>query len=384
MSAEVYINRTSLFLPGESVDNDDIEAMLGEVAGRRSRSKNIVLRNNGIQARHYVLDPETRRSRYSNARVTAEAVKGFVDSEFSLADIDCLSCGTSSPDQLMPSHGVMVHGELREVGLCEVMAASGICMSGITALKYGWLSVRTGEHRNVVATGSEVASTFMQSKNFEPELQARIKALEARPEIAFDREFLRWMLSDGAGAVLMQDHLAGPGLSLRLDWIESLSFAYRMETCMYAGAEKEPDGTLRGWREFSDLEAAVRSSVFTVKQDVKLLHENITRIAVEEGLSEVRRRRDLEAIDVDWFLPHMSSEYFRQPIAESLERIGFAIPGERWFTNLQTTGNIGSASWYAILDGLVDSGKLSSGERLLCMVPESGRFSVAYLHLTVV
>jgi 3-oxoacyl-[acyl-carrier-protein] synthase-3 len=80
----------------------------------------------------------------------------------------------------------------------------------------------------------------------------------------------------------------------------------------------------------------------------------------------------------------MSSEYFRQPIARSLEKIGFGIPQDRWFTNLTTCGNTGSASMYVMLDELVRSDRLKRGEHLLCFIPESGRFTSAYLHLTVV
>jgi 3-oxoacyl-[acyl-carrier-protein] synthase-3 len=80
----------------------------------------------------------------------------------------------------------------------------------------------------------------------------------------------------------------------------------------------------------------------------------------------------------------MSSEYFRQPIASGLAKIGLPIPPERWFTNLTARGNTGSASLYVMLDELVRSGRLRRGERMLCFVPESGRFTSAFLHLTVV
>jgi 3-oxoacyl-[acyl-carrier-protein] synthase III len=36
------------------------------------------------------------------------------------------------------------------------------------------------------------------------------------------------------------------------------------------------------------------------------------------------------------------------------------------------------------LDELFNAGSLRSGQRLLCYVPESGRFSSAFMHLTVV
>jgi 3-oxoacyl-[acyl-carrier-protein] synthase-3 len=63
---------------------------------------------------------------------------------------------------------------------------------------------------------------------------------------------------------------------------------------------------------------------------------------------------------------------------------GFGIPQEKWFTNLTWKGNTGSASIYIILEELVSSGRAKRGDRVLCFVPESSRFSFALLHLTVV
>ncbi len=67
-----------------------------------------------------------------------------------------------------------------------------------------------------------------------------------------------------------------------------------------------------------------------------------------------------------------------------MEGIGFRIPFEKWFTNLAYKGNTGSASIYVIMEELFQSGQLKSGQKLLCFIPESGRFSVAYVLLTVV
>jgi 3-oxoacyl-[acyl-carrier-protein] synthase-3 len=67
-----------------------------------------------------------------------------------------------------------------------------------------------------------------------------------------------------------------------------------------------------------------------------------------------------------------------------MDAIGFAIPAERWFTNLTRKGNTGSASIFVILEELFHSERLKEGQKLLCFIPESGRFSIAYLMLTVV
>jgi 3-oxoacyl-[acyl-carrier-protein] synthase-3 len=67
-----------------------------------------------------------------------------------------------------------------------------------------------------------------------------------------------------------------------------------------------------------------------------------------------------------------------------LQDINFSIPLNRWFTNLADKGNTGSASFYIMLEELFASGRLKKGDRILGMIPESGRFSVGWILLAVV
>jgi 3-oxoacyl-[acyl-carrier-protein] synthase-3 len=384
--AEAFITATAVALPNAPVDNDAVESVLGLIGGQPSRARCIVLRQNGIKTRYYAIDPGTGRSTHTNASLTAEAVRALGESGFALDDMRCLVAGTSLPDQLMPGHGVMVHGELGKFAgapACEVVSTAGICLAGLTALKYAWLAVRSGDAANAVATGSELCYDVLRAEHFAAENAARVDALEARPWIAFEKDFLRWMLSDGAGAFLVEPHARPGRLNLRIDWIDVSSAAHRLPACMYAGGERDADGALTGWAKFSPREWAEKS-IFAIKQDVKLLDSQVVEATLENPLREIVARRGLKADDIDWFLPHMSSYYFRQPIADGLARAGLPIPFERWFTNLESCGNTGSASMYIMVDALRRSGRLAVGQRLLCFVPESGRFSGGFMHLTVV
>lgn len=380
MAKPVYINRISACLPHDPVGNEQMEARLGQVGERPSRARSIVLRSNGIRQRHYVIDPATGEPSMTNAQLSAAAIRGLASAD-ELQNIQSLVASTSSPDQTMPGHAVMVHGELGNPP-CEVVTTAGICLCGVSALKYAWLNVASGESRNAVACGSEVASVLMQARNFSAEVEGIDEELERRPELAFEKDFLRWMLSDGAGAVWLEDRPNPEGLSLRIDWIDILSFADRFPACMYGGAEMQGE-QLVGWSRM-EAEERSRRSVMAIKQNVKLLNENIVKVTVEETLQRIRHRREMRAEDIDWFLPHYSSEFFRDRLAEGLARVDFAIPQERWFTNLTRKGNTGAASFFIMLDELFHSGELKVGQRLLGYVPESGRFSSAFLHMTVV
>jgi hypothetical protein len=129
------------------------------------------------------------------------------------------------------------------------------------------------------------------------------------------------------------------------------------------GAEKQSSGSLRGWMSYPGHEREA-TSIFALKQDVRLLNEAVVEYTLEKPLQRLIAQRKLVARDIDWFLPHMSSEFFRPKVAQALERIGLPLPKERWFTNLAWTGNTGSAAIYIMLDELLRSGQVKPGQRL--------------------
>lgn len=377
----VYITRTSKFLPNEPVASDDMEKYLGYINGKPSKSKSIVLRNNGIKTRYYALTTEGKPT-HTNAQMTALAVKElFKENPEEIKEIDLLSCGTSSPDQMMPSHGVMTHGWLPEAQAIEVVSPSGVCCAGMHSLKYAYMAVKTGDAKLAVATGSERFSGLLVSDVFEEEAQ-KLKELTENPFIAFQKEFLRWMLSDGASAFLLTDEPNKEGLSLEIDWIEGVSYANEMEACMYMGAEKQADGTLKGFMDYTP-EEIMTKSIFSVKQDINLLSDNIVALGGKK-IKEIFDRKGLVATDIDHFLPHISSNFFKSKIYDLVEIYGGGIPYEKWFMNLFTVGNVGAASVYLMIDELFNNGTLKKGEKILLLVPESSRFSYMYAMLTVV
>ncbi len=376
---DVYITKIAKFLPNDPVGNDQIEERLGMINGKPSRSKHIVLRSNKIKTRYFAVDKNGVVT-HNNAQLTEEAIRNLEDEGFSLEDAQLLSCGTSVPDHLLPSHAAMVHGLLKN-GNMEINSASGVCCSGMSALKYGYMAIRSGQVQKAICTGSERSSAMTKSDMFEQEV-AHLEELENNPIIAFDKDFLRWMLSDGAGAVLLENEPNGTGtISLKIEWIEGFSYAYEMEACMYAGGEKMEDGTLKPWSDYESGEWN-QKSVFAIKQDVKLLGANILEKAAD-SLKKAYAKHNLDPNDIDYFLPHISSYFFKKGFYDEMKKSGIEIPLEKWFLNLEKVGNMGAASIYIMLEELMNSGDLKKGDRILLFVPESSRFSYIHTYLTV-
>jgi 3-oxoacyl-[acyl-carrier-protein] synthase-3 len=374
---EVYITKAAKYLPNEAVSNDEMEAYLGLINDTASKARRIILRNNKITSRYYAVDKEGK-STHSNAELTKNAILPLFDENFTPQDLEVLSCGTSTPDIFLPSHAAMVHGLLKNKSV-ELNSSTGVCCAGMNSLKFGFLSIKSGNSKNAICTGSEKVSTWLNAQKYNHEAD-NLKSLEEQPIIAFKKDFLRWMLSDGAGAFLLENKPRGT-ISLKIEWMEAFSYAYELETCMYAGGDKLENGEIKGWSDYSP-EQWLNESVFSIKQDVKLLDEFILAKGAQ-SMKDAMDKNNIKSEDITYFIPHVSSNFFVEGLKKGLNEKGIGMSDDKWFMNLSRVGNVGSASIYLALEELMGSGNLKKGDKILLSVPESGRFSFAYAYLTV-
>ncbi|MCI0677846.1 MAG: iron-containing redox enzyme family protein [Actinobacteria bacterium] len=362
-----YITSVGAYLPGEPVGNDEIESYLG-VSNGSDRLRRRMLEANGIEKRHYAIDRDGRTVMLNEELAEAAIRAALQHRGMTARDIGMLATGTTQGDLPVPGFASMVHGRLGG-GPMEVLSAGGVCCSAIAALRAAEASVLLGRHKVAVAVGSELVSRTLRASRF--------------IDSSFDAAFLRYMLSDGAGAVVIEDKPRPDGLSLRIDWSHLVSHAHRFPVCMYAGSAT-PETVTAGstWQDQPTPAEAHLGGMLNLRQDTAIL-PNIVALGVEEYIGLVRDGRIVPR-DIDHLLVHYSSEYFRSDIVRLMSEAGLMIPEQRWFTNLRTKGNTGAASIYIMLEEAFNGGRFSAGDRILLMVPESGRFSVSFVHLTCV
>jgi 3-oxoacyl-[acyl-carrier-protein] synthase-3 len=253
----------------------------------------------------------------------------------------------------------------------ELHTAHGICSSGAMAIRAAVNTLRVGDQPNALVVVSELASRLFKHTRYE--------AAGGLANMDFDAEFLRWMLSDGAGAWLLEREPRGR--CLRVDWIRSYSHADSLPLCMSIGRPTDSADT-RSWQDYPTYAEAEAAGALLIRQDVRLL-DHIVKLGVdgtlrliEEGLLDIRK--------LDHLLCHYSSHHFRSRIFDMLQMCGAGVPDDKWFTNLYTKGNTGCASILIMLDDFLKEGRARPGQTILCVVPESGRFNMAYMQFTVV
>ncbi len=369
-----FINSIGKFLPGNAISNHEMEEYLGLVNNRPSKVKSRMLKSNGIQQRYYALD-KNQKTTHLNSQMAAYAVQDALEKlDFPANEIDLLCAATTWADLLVPGFASMVHGELPEFSPIELNTSMGVCCAGIGSLKYAASQIKLGEKRNAIAVASELPSRLFKHTNFEAETN-----IKAGKSLGFDSEFLRWMLSDGAGAFLIQNHPNSTGISLKVEWIEMVSHANAYPVCMYAGTNNET--AQKSWTDYSSYTEATQAGAINLRQNIRLL-DNVVKLGVEGWLKLIELGR-VKPDEIDWLLCHYSSHFFKGQIVELLNKAGCMIPEEKWFTNLYTRGNTGCASIYLMLEELFHSGNLKPGQKIFCFIPESGRFTTAYMLLTV-
>jgi len=379
----VFITAAGAFLPGERIGNDEMEAALGLVGGRASKFRARILKSNGIEGRHYALDKAGKQT-HLNQDLAALAIEDALRHRgLTARDISLLAVGTTIPDLLMPGFAPMVHGRLGGAPM-ETLSSAGICASSTAALKAAWLAVASGDHDVAVAAGSELSSAMMKSSRFEKESQVDERDGQVSSYSYFNADFLRWMLSDGAGAFVLEPKPSPHGCSLRIEWIKLTSYAHELDTCMYLGssnpARPAPGDT---WLSHANAADAEEAGMLVIRQDTKLLATGI----VETVGREAKRLFDAGLIvpeQIDHFIPHVSSYFFYDTLRVTMEKAGVPIAPEKWFTNLKTKGNTGSASIFIAIEEALNQGRFKPGDRILTMVPESGRFSVSFALYTCV
>lgn len=369
-----FITGTGAFLPGQKVGNDEMENHLGRIAGRDSLFGKKALRWNGVEGRHYAMAPDGSVS-HSNAQMCALAVKAALDrAGLDPGDLGMLSAATTQGDLLAPGHAAQVHAELGG-GPMEIASFQSVCGSSLMAAKAAWLSVRAGEHDAAAACAGEFSSRW-----FRPSFYEGTALVDAKGRVRAEADFLRFTLSDGAGAVVVESK-PRPG-ALKINLIDIVSLADRYDPCMWAGATVE-DRTdpLAFWAKAGP-RAASEAGAIALLQDFELL-KRVIRAWVGVYLEKVDCGRIVPA-EIDHCLVHYSAKSLRAEIVSLLEDTAGMIPQEKWFSVLREKGNVGSASIWLMLDGLMQSGQVKPGQKILCVVPESGRALVGFMVLEAV
>lgn len=364
----VYIQSAGYHLPGEPVDNEAMDDFIAPLNRISLRIKNKILAENGIKTRYYAID-KNGETKTSHTKLAANAIHDCLKrANATLNDVSLLAVGSSGSDALIPGFAAMVQGELGAPPM-ETLSSLGVCAAGISAIEFAAQSIELGAHQQALVASAEMPSRIFKKSRFAPRGYSS----------DFDAHFLRWMLSDGAGALLLTDKpAANKNVRIKINWIHQKSFAGDYPVCMQLGLTEDRSKSFLDFPSSSEAEAA---GALSLRQDIRLL-PHLFDVSIHEYVKLVHDGW-VTSNEIDHFLCHYSSARFIPVVEELLDKAGLTIPRERWYSNLATRGNTGSASIFIMLAEFLDTHEVKPGEKIFCFIPESGRMTAAYMLLEV-
>lgn len=364
----VYIEAASHYLPGEPINNQDMDKYIAPINRLSNRIKNKILSENGILSRHYAIDTDGN-THTSHVQMAARAINQCLqEAQVSLDNIGLLAMGSSGSDALMPGFATMLQGELGAPPM-QTLSSLGVCAAGVSAIEFAAQAIELDGHQNALVATAEMPSRMFKHTRFAPRGY----------KSDFDAHFLRWMLSDGAGAMLLTNTPSKrKPLRLKLNWIHQKSFSGDYPVCMQLGLTEDRSKSFLDFASSSEAEAA---GALSLRQDIRLL-PHLFDVSIHEYVKLVTKGW-VHSNEVDHFLCHYSSERFMPVVEDLLAKADLSIPRERWYSNLTTRGNTGSASIFIMLAEFLQTRTVKAGEKILCFIPESGRISAAYMLLEV-
>jgi 3-oxoacyl-[acyl-carrier-protein] synthase-3 len=271
----------------------------------------------GIKQRHKAAPDE-----YTSMFGTRAARQALERAGIAPEEIDLIVCATTTPDQIMPSTGVLIQAQLGAVNAAgmDILAACSGFIYGITMVES---MIKTGRIRYALVIGAEVLTKYVDYT---------------------DRSTCV-IFGDGAGAAVLGPVPEGEGIlatKIRSDG--------RYEEQLYCPAGGTKMGTTHE----------------TIDQGMhffKMKGNELFKVAVRSMAdisAEMIAAAGLTLDDIDVVIPHQANQRITDAVAERL-----GVDSEKVVSNIAQHGNTSAASIPIAMDECLQSGRIKKGDTVL-------------------
>jgi 3-oxoacyl-[acyl-carrier-protein] synthase-3 len=362
-SRPVWIAGSGTCLPGEPIPVERIDEVLGELDQAPAKirawmkSTSAVMREIlAIRFVHYAFDPAT--GEYSDDNVTMAVKAARVALEAAAMDpgeIDLICYGSAHQDQ-MPTASVRIQ-EALGIERCDELSIHANCTSAYKALYLAHELIRSGKNRHALVLSAGISSSELRADYYNQALADK------------DSLFLRWFLSDGAGAlVLTADRQRMSGFEVEFSYIESVggkrpSLMFNRRPARWMNPRREYDEGLHHLRQ--TFRNALSTGVFQ-EEGGSVFRNGLLRM-VEAG------RIPLEKIR--FFQVNLPARHIAESVMEECAALG--IPREAYYTRLDELGYCGPPMALICLDKILREEHFSPDDRIVSFVTEVSKFMQA-------
>jgi 3-oxoacyl-[acyl-carrier-protein] synthase III len=362
MINNVRIAGTGTFLPGTSVSIDEVDAVLGElteaplkIRAWLGRMKQMMKEMLEVENYHYAIDPVSRLFTEDNITMSVKAAKKALDMAGILPNqVEFIAYGSAHQDQ-MPTASVRIQ-EALGIERCGEISIHANCTSAYKALLVATEFVRTGRYTNALVISSGMSSSELRAEYYN------------QPLVKKEELFLRYFLSDGAGAlVIRSDNSGAGGMYIEQVYIES------------AGGNKPSamkDNRPAYWmnpKEEYDTGAHHLAQMF---QDElrRNFHEDGGTIFYH-GLGRMLEKYPVDLSRLKYFQVNFPSKHIADLVMEECESLG--ISRDTMYTKMSGMGYAGPPMVFMCLDRILREEPLVTGDLVLSFVTEVSKFMQA-------
>ena len=302
------------YLPDRAVTNDELSHLV-------ETTDEWIVQRTGIRVRHIAAAHETTATLAFEAAARALTVADLHPSQ-----VELIIVATSTPEYMFPSTACLVQDYLG-AGRAGAFDLSAACSGFVYALQMAAQSIATGAARNAVVIGAETMSRVIDWS---------------------DRSTCV-LFGDGAGAVVLKGSSVPGGVmatTLRSDGsgadLLSLPALYHNPVPI-SGAEFSHNGHHKN----------------IVDMDGRQVYRFATNV-IASSIQEVLKDGGLTLDDVALIIPHQANARIIETAARKLK-----LPPEKFYLNLDHTGNTSAASIPLALSEAVDEGRLRPDDNVI-------------------
>jgi 3-oxoacyl-[acyl-carrier-protein] synthase-3 len=358
----VRVTGTGSFLPGSPISIDEVDHLLGELneAPKKiqdwlKRMKLLMKEMLEVERYHYAIDPVTREFIEDNITMSVKAAsKALKMAKMPAGDIEFIAYGSAHMDQ-MPTASVRIQ-EALGIDRCGEISIHANCTSAYKALLIAHDFIRSGRYKNALVISSAMSSSELRAEYYN------------QPIIRKEELFLRYFLSDGAGAVVLEaDESGDSGLYVENVYIESVggnkpSAMKNRRPAYWMNPKEEFE---KGYHHLSQMFQDELRRNFHEKDGTVFFN----------GLQRFLRKYPVDLSRLKYFQVNFPSKHISELIMEECESLG--ISKDTLYTKMSGLGYSGPPMVFICLDQILREETLVNGDLLLSFVTEVSKFMQA-------
>lgn len=363
-SNSVHVVGTGSCLPGKPVPNDRLEQVLGRLTSAPPKVMSFVdvmgprmLERSGIATRHFAVDPETGNLTHTFASLSELAARNALDmAGMNPGDIDLLIMSCPSYDQSTPPTSALLQERLG-IKACAEMEIHSNCSGMGKAVQIAHDALTLGRYRTALVCYSQLSSVYLRACYFNQSKMDKVNAA------------LRWILADGAGALVLRAGNGEAGEHRIIDtFVESVGGGRPAGMKAGGAAADLTDQTC----QIPELHAAGRHHLW---QDFNAVNDSAAPLLLE-GLARFTDKMGIPSSKVDHYVVSIPSmKLYEDHIPAFLDRLG--ITREQIQFRCARVGYVGGAATLVHLDQMVRSGELKPGQLAVVHAVESSKWMTA-------